>query len=418
MAATSSLYASNDSILMERIFSASTTWSPPFDCRAYVTVIGAGASGASARNTSDHRAAAASGGGAGGSAKSLLRLDSSVTYTITIGAGGTSVTGITGTAYGVDGESSVFSGSDITDMTSTGGIKGVQAVAAGTVATQAGGVGGSATGGNVWNVTGGAGGSATVSYWETNGVHHAAAGGGAAGVLGTSYRGGNALLSVDAYDKAVATGGGGVGGRGGDGTVSGGVVTLVHTQGGSGDHDGDDLSTGASATSKGIWENAANTGNNPILNQVHNNTARLGLNVAGSGVSGAYNGTYYTQWLDAHLGSQGQTASIFHGLTGQGGSRTFGDTQRPSGPGAGGSGYAYYASGSTYINMSAGLFGGGGGGVVNYSGSSGDTNIGYSGAGSFGAGGGGIAGYASSSNAHNSGTGGAGLVVVTILEAL
>ena len=78
---------SNDSIFMERIFSRSTTWSPPFDCRAYVTVIGAGASGASARNTSDHRAAAASGGGAGGSAKSLLRLDSSVTYTITIGAG-------------------------------------------------------------------------------------------------------------------------------------------------------------------------------------------------------------------------------------------------------------------------------------------------------------------------------------------
>jgi len=418
MAATSSLYASNDSILMERIFSASTTWSPPFDCRAYVTVIGAGASGASARNTSDHRAAAASGGGAGGSAKSLLRLDSSVTYTITIGAGGTSVTGITGTAYGVDGESSIFSGSDITDMTSTGGIKGVQAVAAGTVATQAGGVGGSATGGNVWNVTGGAGGSATVSYWETNGVHHAAAGGGAAGVLGTSYRGGNALLSVDAYDKAVATGGGGVGGRGGDGTVSGGVMTLIHTQGGSGDHDGDDISTSTSAKDIGIWSNHA-SGDNPILNEAHNFTPRLGINTAGSGIQGYPNYAYTVPYAeDGHLSSQGQAASIFHGLTGQGASKTPGDILRVSGPGAGGSGYAYYASGAEYPNMLPGFFGGGGGGVVNYSGSAGDTNTGYSGGGSFGAGGGGIAGYASSSNAHNSGTGGHGLVVVTILEAL
>ena len=58
--------ASSESIFMERIFSSSTTWTPPFNCRAYVTVIGAGASAASARNTSDHRAAAASGGGAGG----------------------------------------------------------------------------------------------------------------------------------------------------------------------------------------------------------------------------------------------------------------------------------------------------------------------------------------------------------------
>ena len=407
----------DESIFMERIFSSSTTWTPPFNCRAYVTVIGAGASAASARNTSDHRAAAASGGGAGGSAKSLLRLDSSVTYTITIGAGGTSVTGITGTAYGVDGESSVFSGSDITDMTSTGGIKGVQAVAAGTVATQAGGVGGSATGGNIWNVTGGAGGSATVSYWETNGVHHAAAGGGAPGVLGTSYRGGNALLSVDGYDKAVATGGGGVGGRGGDGTLSGGHTNYAHTPGGCGDHDGDDVSHATASTSKGIWENPT-TGNNPILGSAHNTTARLGINAAASGISGAYNSTYFIEWHDAHLANHGQPASIFHGLTGQSGGKTKNNQTRSSGPGAGGSGYGYYAYGGEYLNMSPGLFGGGGGGIPNYSGSSGDTSNGYSGAGSFGAGGGGIAGYASSSNPHNSGGGGAGLVVVTILEVL
>ena len=412
---------SNDSIFMERIFSRSTTWSPPFDCRAYVTVIGAGASGASARNTSDNRAGAASGGGAGGCGKSLLRLDSSVTYYITIGAGGTSVTGITGTAFGVDGQKSVFADGNDPDadaiITATGGIKGIQAVAADVVATQAGGVGGSATGGNIWNVTGGAGGSATVSWYEVAGIHNAAAGGGAPGILGESFRGGNALLSVDGYNKYAATGGGGVGGRGGDATLSGGHTNYAMTQGGAGDHAGDDVSHATASTGKGCW-NWATDGDNPVRNKCYDLTARLGINAAGRGVSGAYNGTTYEKWKDAAQASSGKAASIFHGLTGQGATRTQGDHYSSAGPGAGGGGYAYYAIDWTYTYMSPGLFGGGGGGIPNYADSTYSTNIGYSGAGSFGAGGGAIAGYASSSNAHNSGTGGAGLVVVTILEAL
>ena len=412
----------SESIFMERIFSVSTTWSPPFDCRAYVTVIGAGASGASARNTSDNRAAAASGGGAGGCGKSLLRLDSSVTYYITIGAGGTSVTGITGTAFGVDGEKSVFAdGSDpVADaiITATGGIKGIQAVAADVVATQAGGVGGSATGGNIWNVTGGAGGSATVSWYEVAGIHCAAAGGGAPGVLGESFRGGNALLSVDGYNKYAATGGGGVGGRGGDATLSGGHTNYVMTQGGSGDHDGDDVSHATASVGEGPW-NSASSGN-PVLNKNYNLTARLGTNQASRGVSGISSGysTTYVHWNDVAQASSGKAASIFHGLTGQGGLRTQGDHYAMSGPGAGGGGYAHWAVSQSEAYMSPGLFGGGGAGIPNYGDSLYNGQVGYVGAGSFGAGGGAIAGYANSSNAHNSGTGGAGLVVVTILEAL
>jgi len=407
----------SESIFMERIFSDSTTWTPSFSCRAYVTVIGAGASGASARNTSDNRAAAASAGGAGGCAKSLLILSSSVTYTITIGAGGTSVTGITGTAFGVDGDDSVFSGSDITTMTGEGGIKGIQAVAAGTVATQAGGAGGDASGGNIWNVTGGAGGSATVSWWEVAGIHNASGGGGAPGVLGASHRGGNALSSVDGYDKYVAAGGGGVGGRGGDATLSGGTTNYLNTQGGCGDRDGDDVDYDGN-DSAGCWATVA-SGLNPILNGNYNSTARLGLNTSATGIQGYPNYAYVTeQSKDAQQANSGQGASIFHGLSGQGGSRTQDDLYRPSGPGAGGSGYSAYSNSLDYMNMCPGLFGGGGGTGPNYADSTLADQLGYAGAGSFGAGGGGIAGYASSSNAFNSGTGGAGMVVVTILEPL
>ena len=55
----------DESIFQERVFANSRTWSPPFNCRAYVTVIGPGGSGGSARGTNADRAHAASGGGGG-----------------------------------------------------------------------------------------------------------------------------------------------------------------------------------------------------------------------------------------------------------------------------------------------------------------------------------------------------------------
>ena len=405
----------SESIFVERIFSNSTTWTPSFSCRAYVTVIGPGGSGGSARNTSDNRAAAASGGGAGGCARSLLILSSSVTYTITIGTGGASVSGAAGNAGGASSE---FTGSDITDMAGAVGSGGAQGTNATTVATQAGGAGGAATGGNIWNVTGGAGGSATVSYWEVAGIHNASGGGGAPGVLGTvGGRGGNALSSVDGYDKYVAAGGGGIGGRGGDATLSGGTTNYLNTQGGCGDRDGDDVDYDGN-DSAGCWATLA-SGLNPILNGNYNSTARLGLNTSATGIQGYPNYTYVTeQSKDAQQASLGQGASIFHGLSGQGGSRTQDDLYRPSGPGAGGSGWSAYSNSIVYMQMCPGLFGGGGGTGPNYADSVYADQPGYAGAGSFGAGGGGIAGYASSSNTTNSGAGGAGMVVVTILEPL
>ena len=61
------LGTNSESVFVERIFSVSTTWTPSFNCRAYVTVIGPGGSGAHARGTSAEDVYAASGGGGGGS---------------------------------------------------------------------------------------------------------------------------------------------------------------------------------------------------------------------------------------------------------------------------------------------------------------------------------------------------------------
>ena len=205
--------ASSESIIHEWLFQSSASWVPPYDCRAYVTVIGPGGSGGSYRDDGDHRSYVGSGGGAGGCAKSLLTLSSAVTYTITIGAGGATVSAANGNNGGAN---SVFSGSDITDMTANLGSGGVQAIASGNTA-QAGGAGGAASGGSIWNVTGGAGGSATMSNWDSRsaeGEFYISGGGGAAGILGESFRGGYALINLTSAgtDCSVRGGGAGVGG--------------------------------------------------------------------------------------------------------------------------------------------------------------------------------------------------------------
>ena len=408
MAATSSLYASNESIFQERVFANSTTWSPGFNCRAYVTVIGPGGSGASRRNTTVNQAQAASGGGAGGCAKSLLTLSSSVTYTITIGSGGASVNGGAGVNGGAN---SVFSGSDISTMTANLGNGGVQAGGGATVSAQAGGTGGAASGGNIWNITGGAGGSAEISYYSASGGHWASGGGGAAGILGEAFRGGNALTSTGGYNKMALGGGAGVGGNGGDATVTAGSGSgsdwpQVMAGGGMGFRDGfsynlsSSLSTGAWAANK--YDITCHQGEVlPWLTS--GNMANAGIN--------AY------QMYDSQQTSQGRSQSIFHGLTGVCGGNFQGASSRFSGPGAGGSGY--WSSGdSTYAYASAGLFGGGAGTSTNYYNSQYGGQNGYGSRGSFGAGGGAMSAFANSSNVSQSGAGGPGLIVVTVLEVL
>ena len=403
----------DESIFQERVFANSRTWSPPFNCRAYVTVIGPGGSGGSARGTNADRAHAASGGGGGGCAKSLLILDSSVTYTITIGAGGASVSGAAGNAGGAN---SVFSGTGISTMTANlGGAGAASADQTTTISTQAGGTGGAASGGTLWNVTGGAGGSATISYYVNSGGHAAAGGGGAAGILGEAFRGGNALLSNAGSDKIALGGGAGVGGRGGDATCtgtfgSGSLYPQASGWGGMGFRDGPDVSTGATTASKGPWIGSPNLGID-MTNYAGEILPWLRAGTMANDSITAY------QHYDNHQISEGVSQSIFHGLNGVSGGNMQGGSQRYSGPGAGGSGY-YAAGADNYAYQNPGLFGGGGAVTTNYYNEQYAAQNGYGARGSFGAGGGANAAYASSSNVTQSGAGGPGLVVVTILEVL
>jgi len=404
----------NEAVFMERVFTTSTTWTPPFGCRAYVTVIGPGGGGGNARHTADHYAYCASGGGGGGCAKSLLVLSSSVTYTVTIGAGGD---GVTNAGDGSDGSAnSVFSGSDITTMTANLGSGGVYGVAAGTVATQAGGAGGAASGGDIWNVTGGAGGSAACSAFDSGGNHIAAGGGGAAGILGTSYRGGNALNSTAGTDKLSMAGGAGIGGRGGDATCTGTDASAplngtAIANGGSADGPGIDVVQAGSAYGyrtgyyQTCWDSSLIKSNcNDAQNKLFHN--------AGGGAVDATNAAYST----AQTQRQGSgTASIFHGLNGQSGGARQAEKQDYSGPGAGGSG-TWSSTGGENNRAMPGLFGGAGGSTNNYYGSYNGGSTGRGASGSYGAGGGGFAGYTSASG--YSGRGGDGMVVVTILEIL
>ena len=147
----------------------SQSWTPAFSMQAYVYVIGGGGSGAA----SDDNLNRSGGGGAAGCAISFLTLLSSVTYTVTIGAGGVQKTPDNA---GANGGNSSLSGSNIATMTANGGTGGAQTGSAIT-----GAAGGTATGGTIANNTGGAGGDVP----NTGGM---LSGGGAVGIWGTGNK--------------------------------------------------------------------------------------------------------------------------------------------------------------------------------------------------------------------------------------
>lgn len=126
------------------VITATQTWSPPVNCWAEVIVQGGGASGPAGSNSQP-------GGPGGGTAIKFLQLLASVTYTATVGSGGAATTASTGNAGGT----SSFSGAGITTITANGGPS----------VGNSGGVGGTATGGDI-NITGGPSclGTSNISY--------------------------------------------------------------------------------------------------------------------------------------------------------------------------------------------------------------------------------------------------------------
>ena len=200
--------------LTEVLLLASTTWTPAFDCKAYVYVIGGGGSGGAATSYQiAGYAAAASGGAGGGAAVSLMTLSAGVTYTATIGAGG---------AYqptfatpgndkpGNAGSATTFSGSDIATMTGNGGNGGNAGTSISTSLTATGATGGTATGGTLGNYTGGSSGDATTNM--TTGYGCSSTGGGSIALLGPAQSSGTAHTdNTAAGNRSTVSGGAGLG---------------------------------------------------------------------------------------------------------------------------------------------------------------------------------------------------------------
>ena len=111
------------SIIQELVFAASTTWTCPKDCKAFVSAIGGGGGGACMSYFYYNYKLAAGGGGAGGHARSFLDLTASTTYTITVGAGGGSGSQYAQNSFKINqnGGTSSFAGSGITNLTGNGG---------------------------------------------------------------------------------------------------------------------------------------------------------------------------------------------------------------------------------------------------------------------------------------------------------
>lgn len=213
-------------------FMSSESWSPARRCRAIVTVLGAGGSGAAGciNGGTSNGYAVVTGGGAGGMSQSRLELDPSVTYTIVVGTGGAPVSAgtATGSSAGNSGGGSSFSGAGIATMSGNGGIGGTDSsVSSGGVAqTATGALGGGGFGGNILNASGGDGGEAyCINTTSASGV---ASGGGGAPLRGVGYAGGRASNNAGTLTRAAGSGGGGVGGKGGDAYQFNNTITLSY----------------------------------------------------------------------------------------------------------------------------------------------------------------------------------------------
>ena len=338
--ASSTPAASGSGYANANLFTSSGSFVAPVTGSYRVKAVGGGGSGAAASG-SNNQPAMASGGGAGGLAIKVYQLTAGTTYTVTIGAGGTSVTANASTTNGNAGGATTFSGSGITTITANGGGGGNSS--AGSIGTSTGASGGTASGGDT-NLTGGGSGSAS----STGSVQtkSAATGGGAVAWFGTAYSSGTS--SADGFFHRSATGGAGVGGvsanKSGDGQTGGGG------SGGS--------STGTSG-GPAITTQTAFAPSFPLVINGVGGTGGAGANAPTAGVASGPAGG-----LTSGAGSGGDANSSIS----------------PAGIFGGGGGAANLNNGSS---AGAGVFGGGGGGSAGAT-SSGTTYTNTSGAGGSG----------------------------------
>jgi Concanavalin A-like lectin/glucanases superfamily len=157
---------------------ASTTKTPYVN---YLVVAGGGGGGSG-------------GGGGGGILTGIVQINSAVAYTVTVGGGGTGGTGPSGSfRNGSNGVDSAITGTGITSISALGGGGGGFGDGGSTGPGQSGGSGGGASASSVSTLNGGA------------------------GTQGQGYYGGNQISTSSPYP---ATGGGGYGAIGGNGSGS------------------------------------------------------------------------------------------------------------------------------------------------------------------------------------------------------
>ncbi len=199
----------------------STNWIAPSGVSSIkVRVWGAGGGGGYCIDNQSN----ATGGGGGGYAEKILSVSPGTSYSVTVGTGGQggwydgNNTGTQFTAQ--SGGSSSFAAL----VSATGGSGGINVNQTG---NYSGGSGGSGSGGDI-NFTGGNGGAFTNNSYGSG--WNATGGGSAAGPWGPGFRGGN--LHIASSSQTNLTGGGGVGGQGGDVTASPQAYNNMWTGGG------------------------------------------------------------------------------------------------------------------------------------------------------------------------------------------
>ena len=182
-------------------FSSNGTYTKPAGInKIKVYVTGGGAGGSGAADNTDF----GGGGGAGGTAIEVLDATSINTVTVTVGAGGAAVTG---DHHGNAGATSSFGSYN----SASGGGVGRH----GNAGSCIGGIGGTATGGNI-NITGGAG-----HGGDDGGNNHMTGGSGGASFWTGGGRGGAGSSSYLGTDGIMGSGGGG--GANGNASNAGGT---------------------------------------------------------------------------------------------------------------------------------------------------------------------------------------------------
>ena len=382
-------------VLMEIPLTRSQTFVPPRNGTVNIICIGAGGSGAYCWQATG---TIATGGGAGGLCiKEGLEVTTSSSFTVTIGAGGASV--YAGTANdGNAGGNTTVSGTGLSStLTANGGGGGKEGFI--TENGAAGGVGGTASNGDI-NRTGGAGGTVGAGLVTTanRGLIEIATGGGAVAILtSTGYAGGSVTLASGGSqltnDVYLATGGAGIGGRGGGvHNLNGNLAhNLVGFNGGGANYAGYDKMTQYDWVANGA-ANVSSSGMAEAFSFPYKDASLIGQR---SAVGGAGN-------------ESGNRASNGGGLNVDNNSRVGNSFYSSSNPSMGAGGGGYTGNSSNERGGYGGAFAGGGG-TAQYQAANQTKRTGDGGV---GGGGGGMVNFDSSSRIGLSGHGGPGMVFI------